>query len=351
MQKVLGLGTDGAAVMTGRHNGLGAKLVRRNKNIVHIRCVAHRLNLAVSQAGKSIEYCKNYHAMIHSLYQFYRDSSVRYDELRQLQTVLNGKAKQIVEPTSVRWLSIESAVKMVLDSYCAIMLSLDAEKSPKAVGLSKFIGNSLFLLFTALLIDILTAIGILSLTFQKDAVNLSHIKHSVTSAKNTLTDMRKGSSKVTEVLHALGEMPTGEAAKYHDVNVSDNNILRQRFNDIRNTYLDKLSSNLDDRFPSDMVDKLECFDVLFNPGRYPSDLNLLDYGVQQFGVLVEFYQELVNKDRMEASFLQFKHLAKSFQVLSFEAFVKVLITEFNEEFPDFVLLGKIAGASSFLCPM
>ncbi|XP_064612233.1 uncharacterized protein C17orf113-like, partial [Liolophura sinensis] len=236
-------------------------------------------------------------------------------------------------------LSIESAVKRILDSYCAIMLSLDAEKSPKAVGLSKFIGNSLFLLFTALLIDILTAIGILSLTFQKDAVNLSPIKHSVTSAKNTLTDMRKGSSKVTKVLNALGEMPTtGEAAKYHDVNVTDNNILRQRFNDIRNTYLDKLSSNLDDRFPSDMLDKLECFDVLFNPGRYPSDLNLLDYGVQQFGVLVVFYQELVSKERMEASFLQFKHLAKSYQVLSFE----VLIRDFNEEFPDFLLLGKIA---------
>lgn len=62
--------------------------------------------------------------MIHSLYQFYSDSSVRYDKLRELQTVLSGKTKQIVEPTSVRWLSIESAVKMILDSYCAIMLPL-----------------------------------------------------------------------------------------------------------------------------------------------------------------------------------------------------------------------------------
>lgn len=114
--------------------------------------------------------------MIHSLYRFYNDSSVRYDKLKELQILLNanGKAKQMTGPTSVRWLSIESAVKMILESYCVIMLSLGADKSPKVIGLSTFLGNSQFLLFPALLIDILTVIGILGLTFYRDSVNLSH---------------------------------------------------------------------------------------------------------------------------------------------------------------------------------
>lgn len=126
IHKVYGLGTDGDAVMTGRFNGLGAKLKARNPNLVQVHCVAHRLNLAASQAGKEIDYCKDYHTMIHSLYKYFSDSSVRYDKLREIQSLLNDKAKQITEPTSVRWLSVESAVKMIFFCFSA-NLSCSAE--------------------------------------------------------------------------------------------------------------------------------------------------------------------------------------------------------------------------------
>ena len=53
-----------------------------------------------------------------------------------------------------------------------LLMSLEGEKNPKAIGLFHLITNSLFLLVTALLIDVLTMIGILSLTFQKDSVEL-----------------------------------------------------------------------------------------------------------------------------------------------------------------------------------
>ena len=123
LEKVFGLCTDGAAVMTGRLNGLGAKLKRRNAEFVQIHCVAHRLNLAVSQAGKSIESCQSYHSKIHSLYDYYTNSQPRYDRLRELQVLLHGKAQQVAEPTSVRWLSVEACVKKVFTSYDAIVMS------------------------------------------------------------------------------------------------------------------------------------------------------------------------------------------------------------------------------------
>ncbi|XP_067031378.1 uncharacterized protein C17orf113-like [Acropora muricata] len=52
--RIVGLGTDGAAVMTGRHNGLGVKLKQLNNILIQVHCVAHRLNLAASQASKDI---------------------------------------------------------------------------------------------------------------------------------------------------------------------------------------------------------------------------------------------------------------------------------------------------------
>ena len=38
--------TDGAAVVTGCHNGLGVKLKQLNNILIQVHCVAHRLNLA-----------------------------------------------------------------------------------------------------------------------------------------------------------------------------------------------------------------------------------------------------------------------------------------------------------------
>lgn len=52
LDKVFGLGTDGTALMTWRLNGLSAKLKRRNDNLFQVYCKAHRLHLAVSQAGE-----------------------------------------------------------------------------------------------------------------------------------------------------------------------------------------------------------------------------------------------------------------------------------------------------------
>jgi len=120
---LMGLGTDGAAVMVGCRNGVGVKLKEHNTMMVQVHCVAHSLNLAASQASNGIGYLKDYHRYIQVLYRFFADSQVRYDRLRELPTLLHGKVKQVPEGTSVRWLSVESAVKMIF-KHCCNYLSL-----------------------------------------------------------------------------------------------------------------------------------------------------------------------------------------------------------------------------------
>ena len=56
LTKLIGLGTDGAKVMTGRINGVGARLKRRQPMLTSIHCVCHRLALAAAQAGKDTTY-------------------------------------------------------------------------------------------------------------------------------------------------------------------------------------------------------------------------------------------------------------------------------------------------------
>ena len=85
MQKVMGFGSDGAAVMISRRSGVSTHLRVHNPFMINIHCVAHRLALAAAQASESIPYLKKFKNTVHSLYLFYHNSSVRMSGLHALQ--------------------------------------------------------------------------------------------------------------------------------------------------------------------------------------------------------------------------------------------------------------------------
>ncbi|XP_060601868.1 uncharacterized protein C17orf113-like [Ruditapes philippinarum] len=259
---------------------------------------------------------------------------------------LNGLgAKLKARNNKLLQLSVEAAVKIIFSNYGPVYQSLESDKTAgKADGLLKFIANAKFLLFTALLIDVLTVIGILSLTFQKDLVNISHIRASISATKATLETMKTRSETVSKVLSEVGDIPEpGKKNKYQQLEVTDNQQTRDEFSNLRQTYIDTLTLNLNNRFPEDQLQTLECFDIVLNPKRYPDQAgDLPNYGNDQLSSLLSFYDTLVNSERAKSHFLMFKHFVRSQKALTFDSFIKLLINEYEDEFPDFVLLGKIA---------
>lgn len=135
--RIVGLGTDGAAVMTRHHNGPGVKLKQLNNILIQVHCVAHGLNLAASRASKDIDYLEWHKGQINSIYKFYSNSSVRYDKLKEIQQLMHGKVKLVVEPSAVKWLSVEECVKMIFECFDSLVTSLENEKSSNvtAVGI------------------------------------------------------------------------------------------------------------------------------------------------------------------------------------------------------------------------
>ena len=312
--RIVGLGTDGAAVMTGRHNGLGVRLKQLNNILIQVHCVAHSLNLAASQESKDIDYLEQYKERLSSIYKFYSNSRKRYDELKEIQQLMHGKVKQVVEPSSVRWLSVEACVKMIFKYYDSLVKSLENEKDSNvtAVGIWQFTASALFLLTSALLIDVLSVIGTLSLLFQKDIANLSVIRHSVNSTVETIEGMTDGSPMVNRVLADLGDVPSTGQNIYKGVQVADNNNLRSHFNAVSRRYLNQLTSNLYDRFPEDNLELLECFDVILNPRRLPDEARELgNHGTEQLNKLCHHFETVLDSARCKNQFLQLKHLVRS----------------------------------------
>ena len=140
-----------------------------------------------------------------------------------------------------------------------------------------------FLLITALLIDVLSIIGTLSIMFQGDIANLSVLKHSV-------------------------------------ISTVDNNVY--------------------DRFPEDNLELLECFDIIFNPRNDVRELG--NHGIQQLNKLCHHFEAVLDSGRCKNQFLQFKHLVHSERAMNFEEFTSTLIQEYKHVHPDFVQLALIS---------
>ena len=87
----MGLGSDGASVMTGVRSGVSTRLKADNLYIVNIHCVAHRLALAAAQASDKVPYLKNnFNNTLNNLFYFYENSSVRLSGLNAIQAVLDN---------------------------------------------------------------------------------------------------------------------------------------------------------------------------------------------------------------------------------------------------------------------
>ena len=147
---------------------------------------------------------------------------------------MHGKVKQVVDPSSVRWLSVETCIRMIFEDYDSLVMFLENEKSSNAtaVGIWQFTASTLFLLTTVLLIDVLSVIGTFSPLFQRDVANLSVIRHSVPSTAQAFEGMIDGSPVVNRVLADLGDVPGIWKNICKGVEIADNNNLRALFNSV-----------------------------------------------------------------------------------------------------------------------
>ncbi len=191
MRKVMGFGSDGAAVMIGKRSGVSTRLRAHNPLMINIHCVVHRLALAAAQASESIPYLKKFKNTIHSLYLFYHNGSVRMSGLHAVQDVLGDPEINLKETKDVRWLSHNNAVQSLRRTLSSVVVSLEREAAergePMAVGLVRMVKTYQFVASLYLFCDVLPHICRLSLVFQQQAVDLSVVRSQVSATLTLLS--------------------------------------------------------------------------------------------------------------------------------------------------------------------
>ena len=262
--KLRGLGTDGASAITGKVNGavqliINKQLASQTGNskclAIGCHCAAHKLNLAATQAGDSIQYVKQFKEIIRQLFDFYNNSAVRAAGLLAIQKLLDEPELKVLQPSSTRWLSTGNCVVRLKKILGSIIISLGREfeeRGDAAAGLNKFLSEYQFIATLLLFCDVLPTINRLSKIFQDQDVDYALLATVVESTKNALSKLRDGDGKNLKDIQLYIEMleEHGVTVTYNKRNLrsgsSDPTETKKSFDEnIKLKFVDNLIANLD----------------------------------------------------------------------------------------------------------
>lgn len=198
--KLMGLSTDGANVMVGKTNGVAAKLRQSNDKLLNLHCVCHRLALACTDSCEELKFIKEVEDVLRQLWYYFHNSPKKAAcflkcqiQLKKISLSHAGKtkkllAKRLKKACQTRWLSFDASVTAALQSYEAILLSLQEINDATAIGLISKLKSVKFLGALYILNAILPVLSCLSRQFQAGNFHFSMIRPAVNRAISTLTN-------------------------------------------------------------------------------------------------------------------------------------------------------------------
>ncbi|XP_054588645.2 zinc finger protein 862 [Nothobranchius furzeri] len=279
-EKLFGLGTDGAAVMTGRLSGVAKQMQDSLPWLLSVACAAHRLALACKDASSEVPYMGTFRDHLQSLHLYFHNSANRTAVLRAASQVLGLDNLTVKEVKDTRWLSQHLAVSNLQRNLCAVLGALaeevDSNKCPLAKGLYSYCCKYRFVAAIYLQADVLPHLARLSKIFQKENVNFLAIKDQVPVTIACLQDIKdagntKAGSFLAQLqtdlddptrLGAFGILPEEERGRRgRGQEEYSQGMLWPRFrSEVMEPYIDALLDSLDRRFQN--IDVMSAFHVL-----------------------------------------------------------------------------------------
>ncbi|MCO5552139.1 hypothetical protein L7F22_005649 [Adiantum nelumboides] len=136
-----------------------------------MHCLAHRKNLAASQAVKSFSKLVNLDKLCRSIYSWLHASVKRMDDLKLIESALDLKELVMLRIHSIRWLSRGQVMERMVKIMPTLLLEFGKEK-PSIYDELVIYANQFYI---HLLTYVCLEMNILSCQFQSDLVDVANI--------------------------------------------------------------------------------------------------------------------------------------------------------------------------------
>lgn len=122
LNKIVGLGTDGASNLCGVKNSLFTRLKAHNPHLELVRCVCHSLHLCAQAAFKELP--ANLDFLLRESFSWFSHSPNRRYDYRQLWQTLEPDSQplKLVAPATTCWLSLSDCIIRILDQWDVLKL-------------------------------------------------------------------------------------------------------------------------------------------------------------------------------------------------------------------------------------
>ena len=271
LSNLRGLGTDGAANMRGKYQGLKTRISQANPIVKSVHCACHALNLVLVQACQCSVPVKVFFATLEELYVFIEGSPKRHHRFFEIQKDLNLTPRSLKRHAETRWETHHKVIEDTLATYPAVIRMLedmietetDTSVVAKANGLLLSIEKLEFIAMLVIFNKVLQMTSILSKTLQANDVDLAECFHLVDSCIANLKELReepefeKFVEKASEFATEYGisgdftEKRPRKKKRFHDELASDEvpeNAKEQFKRDVYLTAIDVIITQLEERF-------------------------------------------------------------------------------------------------------
>ena len=193
------------------------------------------------------------------------------------------QAKRLKKACQTRWLSFDASVTAALQSYEAILLSLQEINDATAIGLISKLKSVKFLGALYILNAILPVLSCLSRQFQAGNFHFSMIRPAVNRAISTLTNLKTTNQPLDKLQADIDSF----------TNISDDlklcNDTGKQLETLLGKYVDALTSNIKDRLGSspDVIKAFAIFDPLLLPNS--DDDSFREYGESEVTILANHF--------------------------------------------------------------
>lgn len=186
LDRIYWMAFDGAANMSGKKNGVQAKLKAEgvvNGNYVH--CRSHLLNLAAANVANTFKPLQVLLSSLNSTWRFFHGSPKRHNRLVEMMKVMGDPELELVSTGDTRWTSHYRAVKAVKLNLRSLVMTLQdihcssGDMSSEAGGLLLTYQNRTSILLLHALEQILNPLYVLTLALQSTKLSLIDLPEKV----------------------------------------------------------------------------------------------------------------------------------------------------------------------------
>ncbi len=192
--------SDGASVMSGKHNGVQKQFRDRVKNpCIFVHCYAHRLNLVLSVSVSSVQCAKEFFDLLKGIITFINGSVRRKQEFSKAQENDDSKLQVLVLPDLCdhKWNFRERAVSVIHSRYSHLVQAFASiaddgktDEKPEAEGYLLQLKMPTNICLLVILSDVFTQLGTLSEVLQSEKLDVASAMQLASAHTSVLKEKR-----------------------------------------------------------------------------------------------------------------------------------------------------------------